>query len=200
VKDDLINLRGLLGIGAGESFEEAVCRGLDTYLDESLRDRKVDNQSISYRLKMGRIEDRRCRFYFHALTTLNGVPSIGMEEDLLGFPVIWIRSKGRFYTKTGLNITMALRSALKQALLDAQNQVKVSNRQTPKEAVFLKLNDSKLEIPSCEDISHLELLRSAIQVLNKANKKLDIYDLSFEPFLKQELSGVIGVQLREGET
>ena len=112
---------------------------------------------------MGRIEDRRCRFYVHALTTLNGVPSIGMEEDLFGFPVIWIRSKGRIYTKAGLNRTLALRSALKEALLDAQNEVNGSARQTSEGTVFLKLNESKLEIPSCEEITHLELLRSSIQ-------------------------------------
>lgn len=191
---------GFLGIGAGETVAEAVCRGLQACLDHRLKNRKAEKSSISYRLKMGRIEDRRCRFYFHALTTLNGVPSIGMEEDLLGFPVIWIRSKGQLYTKAGLNITLALRSALKEALLDAQNKVKVNERQTPEGAVFLKLNESKLEIPSCEEITHLELLRSSIQVIKQANKQLDVYDFSFESFLKEELAGVFGVQLREGET
>jgi putative thiazole-containing bacteriocin maturation protein len=191
---------GFLGIGAGETAAEAVCRALQAYLDEGLRNRMAEKQSISYRLKMGRIEDRRCRFYFHALTTLNGVPSIGMEEELFGFPVIWIRSKGRLYTKVGLNTTFALRSALKEALLDAQNEVKVSTRQTPEGAVFLKLNESKLEIPSCEDITHIELLRSSIQVIKQANKHLDVYDLAFEPFLKEELGGVFGVQLRRGVT
>jgi putative thiazole-containing bacteriocin maturation protein len=191
---------GFLGIGAGETVGEAICRGLQSYLDERLRNRKDKKSSISYRLKMGRIEDRRCRFYFHALTTLNGVPSIGMEEDLHGFPVIWIRSKGRLYTKAGLNITLALRSALKEALLDAQNKVKVSTQQTPEGAVFLKLNESKLEIPSFEEITHLELLRSSVQVIEQAKKQLVVYDLSFEPFLKEELGGVYGIQLQEGET
>jgi putative thiazole-containing bacteriocin maturation protein len=191
---------GFLAIGAGETAAEAVCRALQTYLDEALRNRMAEKQSISYRLKMGRIEDRRCRFYFHALTTLNGVPSIGMEEDLFGFPVIWIRSKGRLYTKVGLNTTLALKSALKEALLDAQNEVKVSTQKKPEGAVFLKLNESKLEIPSCEDITHVDLLRSSIQVIKQANKHLDVYDLGFEPFLKEELGGVFGVQLRKGET
>ncbi|MDP4103661.1 MAG: putative thiazole-containing bacteriocin maturation protein [Bacillota bacterium] len=191
---------GFIGIGTGETVEEALCRGLQACLDDSLRKRKATKSSISYRLKMGRIEDRRCRFYFHALTTLNGVPSIGMEEDLHGFPVIWIRSKGRHYTKAGLNITLALRSALKEALLDAQNKVKVSSQTSPEGAVFLKLNESKLEIPSFEEITQLELLRSSIQVIKQANKLLVVYDLSFEPFLKEELGGVYGVQLQEGET
>jgi putative thiazole-containing bacteriocin maturation protein len=191
---------GLLGIGAGETVEEAVCRGLEAYLDKSLRNRRAESGSMSYSVKMGRIEDRRSRFYFHALTTLHGVPAIGKEEDLLGFPVIWIRSKGRLYTKAGLNATLALRSALKQALIDAQNQVNSSERQTAEAAVFLKMNDSKLEIPSCEENSYLELLQSSIQILSQTNKRLFVYDLAVEPFLKQELAGVFGVQLREGET
>jgi putative thiazole-containing bacteriocin maturation protein len=196
----LIIPEGFLGIGAGETASEAICRGLQACLDDRLRNRNATKSNISYRLKMGRIEDRRCRFYFHALTTLNGVPSIGMEEDLDGFPVIWIRSKGKLYTKAGLNITLALRSALKEALLDAQNKVKVSTQQTPEGAVFLKLNESKLEIPSFEEITDLELLRSSIQVIEQAKKQLVVYDLSFEPFLKEELGGVYGVQLQEGET
>ena len=31
---------GFIGIGAGETIEEAVCRGLQGYLDEELRERK----------------------------------------------------------------------------------------------------------------------------------------------------------------
>lgn len=193
------NLEGMLGIGAGETVEEAVCRGLEAYLDDELRNRNTEKQSVSYRLKIGRIEDRRSRFYFHALTTLHGVPSIGMEEDLLGFPVIWVRSNGRHYTKTGLNTTMALRSALKHALMDAQIKVIPSERKTAEGTVFLKLNESTLEIPSCEEQTQMELLRSAQQIIKLAKKRLVVYDLAFEPFLKQEMAGIFGVQLRGEE-
>ncbi|MCQ6277689.1 putative thiazole-containing bacteriocin maturation protein [Bacillus sp. EB600] len=191
---------GLLGIGAGESVEEAVCRGLQAYLEECLRKRTVEKRGISYRLKMGRIEDQRCRFYFHALTTLHEVPAIGMEEDLLGFPVIWVRSKGQHYTKVGLNTTLALRSALKQALMDAQNQVRTNELKVAEGSVFLKLNESTLEIPTCEEVTQLELLRSSIQVINQANKRLAVYDIGFEPFLQEELVRVVGVLLQEVET
>ena len=33
-----------IGIGAGETIEEAICRGLQAYLDEKLRSRKDDEQ------------------------------------------------------------------------------------------------------------------------------------------------------------
>ena len=35
-------MEGSIGIGAGETIEEAVCRGLQAYLDEKLRNRKDD--------------------------------------------------------------------------------------------------------------------------------------------------------------
>ena len=44
-KDDQVSANipeGFMGIGAGETIEEAVCRGLQVYLDEELRKRKSD--------------------------------------------------------------------------------------------------------------------------------------------------------------
>ncbi|MCM3765552.1 putative thiazole-containing bacteriocin maturation protein [Neobacillus niacini] len=187
---------GFLGIGSGESVAEAVCRGMQDYLNEELKHRKGD-QAV-FRLPMGAIEDKSCRFYLNALTTLNGSPAIGLKEDVLGFPVVWVRSTGRWYTGAGLNTTLALRNALEQAILDAQNKIHSVKRQETQPILYLEKIESKLEIPSCEEMSHLELLQSSIQVLKKNNKQLFVYDLSIEPFLKQGLAGVYGVQIREG--
>ena len=66
--------------------------------------------------------------------------------------------------------------------------------------IYLGKGETKLEITSCEDMTQLELLQSSIDVLNRNGKKLFVYDLSFEPFLKQELAGVYGVQVREGDS
>ena len=190
---------GFIGIGAGETIEEAVCRGLQDYLEEELKNRKIDQRNTMFRVQLEKIEDPHCRFYLNSLTTLNGAPTIGLDNELLGFPVIWVRSQGRQYTSTGLNTTLALRSALQQALLDTQNQVNSTDRKA-ESAVFLKEKEGKLEIPSCEEITQLELLQSSIQILNGNNKRLFVYDFAFEPFLKQELAGVFGVQVREEES
>ena len=72
-------------------------------------------------VQLGLIEDQPCRLYLDALTTLNGTPTIDLKEDILGFPVIWVRSNGQWFTSAGLNITLALRNALQQALLNTQN-------------------------------------------------------------------------------
>ncbi|VEF48929.1 group-specific protein [Bacillus freudenreichii] len=193
-------IEGFIGIGAGETIEEAVCRGLQVYLDEELRKRKSDHQNTIIHLQLGSIKDKSCRFYLNALTTLNGSPTICLKEDISGFPVIEVRSNGRWYSSVGLNKTLALRNALKLALLDSQSQANSIMRQKMESAVFLKKQQSKLDIPSCDDLSQLELLQSSIQVLGQNNKRLLVYDLAFEPFLKQEMAGVFGVQVREGES
>lgn len=190
---------GFIGIGAGETIEEAVCRGIQVYLDEKLRNRKGDQQNAIFDLQLGSIEDQPCRIYLDALTTLNGSPTIDLKEEILGFPVIRVRSNGRWYTRAGLNKTLALRNALQQALLNTQNRqvnsMEVKHETEP--AVFLENKKFKLDIPSCDDMTQLELLQSSIHVLHQNSKRLFVYDLAFEPFLKEELAGVFGVQIRE---
>jgi putative thiazole-containing bacteriocin maturation protein len=189
-----------IGIGAGETISEAVCRGLQEYLNEQLRKRKTDQLNKVYRLQLGTMEDQRCRFYLNALTTLNGAPTIGLKEEILGFPVIWVRSNGRLYMRADLTPTLALQTALQQALLDSQNQVNSEFRQEIESAVFLERKETKLNFNSSEDITHFELLQSSIQVLHRNRKRLFVYDLTLEPFLKQELAGVYGVQVGEEES
>ncbi len=198
-KDDVNIAEGFIGIGAGETIEEAVCRGLQAYLEEELKNRRINQRNTIFHVQLEKIKDPRCRFYLNALTTLNGAPTIGLENEMLGFPVIWVRSKSRRYTSTGLNTTLALRSALQQALMDTQNEVNSTGREA-ESAVFPKEKEGKLEIPSCEEITQLELLQSSVQILNGNSKRLFVYDLAFEPFLKKELAGVFGVQVREEES
>ncbi|RFU68592.1 putative thiazole-containing bacteriocin maturation protein [Peribacillus saganii] len=190
---------GFIGIGAGESIAEGVCRGLQRYLDEELRKGTVDLLNKIFYLQLGSIGDQQCRYYLNALTTLNGPPTIGLREDIAGFPVISVRSNGRWYTRAGLNLTLALRNALLLSLLDTENQVNSEVRQEIVSAGFLQKKETKLEIPSFDDMSQWELLQSSIQVLNQNSKRLFVYDLAFEPFLKKELAGVFGVQVREEE-
>jgi len=191
---------GFLGIGSGETTAEAVCRGLQAYLDEELKKRQVDDLNKVFRVSIGAIEDKRCRFYLNALTTLNGAPAIGLKEDVLGFPIVWVRSNGCWYTGTGLNTTLALQNTLQQALLNAQNRINPVVRQEKESMIYLEKEEAELEITSCDDMTQLELLQSSIHILHRNGKKLVVYDLSIEPFLKQELAGVYGVQVREGDS
>lgn len=189
----------IIGIGAGETTAEALCRGLQGCLERIWRLRKAEPQTTLFHLEPGKIEDLHCRYYLDALTTLTGKPVIGMEQELLGFPAIWVKSNGTRYTGIGLNRTLALRSALKQALLAVQNQVKQEQRQV-ETAVIAKTKEAKLNFFSCEEMKPLELFRGATRKLNRNSLKLDVYDLSFEPFLKETLAGVYGICLRKGDS
>ena len=188
-----------IGIGAGETIEEAICRGLQVYLDEKLSNRKDDGQNVIFDLQLGSIEDQPCRVYLDALTTLNGTPTIDLIEDIWGFPVIRVSSNGQMFTSAGLNITLALRNALQQALLNTQNQ-QINTKLVEREmepTEFSQNKQFKLEIPSYDNLTKLELLQSSIGVLHQKGKVLLCYDLTFEPFLNQELAGVFGVQIVE---
>ncbi|MEB1809725.1 MAG: putative thiazole-containing bacteriocin maturation protein [Bacillaceae bacterium] len=197
--NDQIGPKSFMGIGAGQTIEEAVCRGLQNHLDDKLRERKVDQPNLLFELQLDSIEDQQVKYYLDALTNLNGPPSIDLREDILGFPVIRVGSNGGWYARAGLNRTLALRYALEQALLNTPYEVNSRVRDETVPAEFVDKKKSKLNIPSCNGMTHLELLQSSIQVLKHSKKRLDIYDLSFEPFLKEELAGVFGVKVREEE-
>jgi hypothetical protein len=66
--------------------------------------------------------------------------------------------------------------------------------------VYLNEKDFKLNIPSLDELTQIQLLQTSIKNLKRKNMRLMVYDLSFEPFLKHELAGVFGVQLRGEES
>jgi hypothetical protein len=137
-----------------------------------------------------------------ALTTMHGPPTIGLGEKVSGFPVVWVRTSGLWYGSAGLNITMALRKALEQALMNAQNQT-VSLRKQALVASSILLYEKeplRLDIPACEKTTQSDILHSAMQVLKQNSVRLLVFDLAMEPFLKEELAGVFGVLLREEES
>ncbi|EZP78428.1 thiazole-containing bacteriocin maturation protein [Parageobacillus genomosp. 1] len=197
----VITPQEFIGVGAGETIAEGICRGLQKCLDEELSKRQVNRREPIFRAWLGTVEDDRCRFYLQALTTMHGPPTIGLGEKVLGFPVVWVGTGGRWYGSAGLNITMALRKALEQALMDAQNQAQAASlRIQALEDSSILLNEEeplRLEIPACEETAQLELLQSAMQVLKQNGMRLFVFDLAIEPFLKEELAGVFGVLLRK---
>ncbi|WP_199426691.1 putative thiazole-containing bacteriocin maturation protein [Thermaerobacillus caldiproteolyticus] len=196
---DVITSQEFIGVGAGETIAEGICRGLQRCLNEELNKRQVNQRESIFRVRLGTVEDERCRFYLQALTTMHGTPTIGLGERVSGFPVIWVGTSGRWYGSAGLNITMAFRKALEQALMDSQNQTASFRTQALEESSVL-LNEEaplRLEILNCEEKTQLEFLQSAMQILKQNRMQLFVFDLTIEPFLKEELAGVFGVLLRE---
>lgn len=197
----MIDLQKYVGVGAGETVAEGVCRGLQTYLDEELRKKQADQNPSVFRVQLSAVEDDRCQFYLQALTTMKEAPVICLGEEVCGFPVVWVGTNGRWYGSVGLNMTIALRKALQQPLKE-QNQAPFLTTQALEVSdVLLKEKvPLSLAIPSCEEETQLELLQSALQVLNRNHKQITVFDLAVEPFLKEKLAGVFGVLLQEEES
>ncbi|MBM7587434.1 putative thiazole-containing bacteriocin maturation protein [Bacillus pakistanensis] len=191
-----------VGIGAGETFAEGICRGLQRCLVEELSKQQTDGRNAVSRVDLSSVEDERCRFYLQALTTMQGAPIVGLGEEVSGFPVVWVGTNDRWYGGVDLNRTLALRKALQQALIKEQNEeIYLKTQALEVSSVFLEEKVSlNLEFPSCEETSPSEALQSARQVLDLNHKRLLVFELELEPFLKEELAGVFGVVLREEES
>jgi putative thiazole-containing bacteriocin maturation protein len=202
VEDGMAEPQEFVGVGAGETVAEGVNRGLQKCLTEELGKQQMDQKPSVFRVQLSAVEDERCLFYLQALTTMQGAPMIGLGEEVSGFPVVWVGTGGRWFGSVGLHVTMALRKALQQALLKAQNQAECLTTQALEASNVLleeKVSQS-LVIPACEEVAQSEVLQSALQVLKRNRKRLLVFDLSLEPFLKEELAGVFGVLLREEES
>jgi putative thiazole-containing bacteriocin maturation protein len=182
---------------AGATFAECVGRGLRECLTDELRKRESVQSSTISRLELDRVEDEKCRFYLQALTTMKGLPEIGVGEDLAGFPVVYVRGRNGWYGNTDLTITMALRNSLQHALFQAQNDKEAFDAKP----VVVALEQGKAEritIPANEDTT--QPLKEAIETLKRNQKQVVVYELNMEPVFKEELAGVFGVLLREEET
>lgn len=191
-----------VGIGAGETFAEAVCRGLQACLIEELKEQHVEQMNSVTRVELSAVKDDRCQFYLQALTTMNRKPIIGFGEEVSGFPVVWVGTSDGWYGSVGLNITMALKKALQQALMKAQNEAyNPTIHELGGASVHLEEKEPlSIVIPSGEEMTQSELLQTAIQILKRTRKRILIFELVLEPFFKEELAGVFGVLLRKEES
>jgi putative thiazole-containing bacteriocin maturation protein len=198
----LVDSKGFVGVGAGETAAESVSRGLQACLAEQLGKQQTVRKPTVNWVEFSKIEDERSRFYMQSLTTMQGAPIIGLGESLSGFPVVWVGTGDRWYGAVGLNKTLAFRQSLQAALLKLQNQSAWHEVQVL-EMSSVNLNTEiplRLEIPSTDETSQLEVLEGALEILKMNGKQLLAVDLAVEPFLKETLGGVFGVVLREGES
>lgn len=197
------NKMAYIGVGAGETFAEGVCRGLQKCLNEELRSRHAAARKPNvFWVPDIKVEDEHCRYYLQALTTLRGAPAIGLGDDVSGFPVVWVGTDGCWHGSAGLNMTLALRNSLQQALLKQQNHAAFPPAQGLEVSSVLLLEETplRLRISPYEEVEQSATLQYAMQVLQRNGKSPLIFDLTLEPFMREELAGVFGVLLREEES
>jgi putative thiazole-containing bacteriocin maturation protein len=194
-----LDLPSEVEVGAGETFAESVGRGLQRWMDEELIKQSLEQEYSVFPVQLSTVEDERCDFYLQALSTLRGAPTIGIGEEVSGFPVVWVGTNDGWYGSVDLNITMALRNALQQAIFNVQNVDEfVMARSLEVSSMIL---DEKvpisIEIPACEERIQSENLLNAMEILERNGKQLFVYELELEPFLKEGLAGVFGVLVQE---
>ncbi|MBV7507958.1 putative thiazole-containing bacteriocin maturation protein [Bacillus sp. sid0103] len=202
VEGRMLELQEFVGVGAGETFAEGVCRGLQKCLVEELNIQQHDQRVPVSRVRLSAVEDERCRFYLQALNTIQGPPAICLGEEVSGFPVVWLGTSDGWYRSVDLNITWALRKALQQALIKVQNP-KASFTAIAFDGSSLLLEEEvpeDLVIPACEERIQSENLQTAMEVLKRNHMRLSVFEQEMEPFLKEGLAGVFGVLLREEES
>ncbi|MGM9923678.1 MAG: putative thiazole-containing bacteriocin maturation protein [Bacillus sp. (in: firmicutes)] len=187
-----------VGIGTGETFAECVCRGLQRCLEHEFSKQTLNQQAPIIQIEADAIEDERCLYYLQALTTMRNTPTVGIGKDLFGFPVAWVGIDDRWHGCVGLNITTALRNALQNVIMNEQ-VVMAGVAAQREETLIAGKKLRKVAVPKEEEIAYGTILQSALQILEQNRKRLSVIELELEPFFQEELAGVFGILLREGD-
>lgn len=197
----LVNTEQYIGVGIGETAAEGAVRGLQACLMKHLETQLTDRKPSVVRVRLGQIDDEPCRFYLQALTTMRGTPTIGLGEDVCGFPVVWVGTEDRWFASTGLTVTMALRRALQASLMKAQNGSACLVPHAVEVRTMLLGSSAPLElsVPAEESESKLDGVRNAMRKLKISGREVFVIDLAVEPFLRDGPAAVFGVLLGKGE-
>lgn len=193
-----------IGIGAGETVAEGIGRGLWQRLQTEWNQRHLKRTPSIRKVQLEGIDDKESRFGFQALSVRKGAPVLGVGEELLGFPVAWVGVENRWFPSVGLNLTLALRNALKHALLYEQNGEEETALCFPiweESRVRIEAKEPiRLEIAAYGTAVQPDLLQAAMQTIRHRGMRLEVLDLAVEPFLKEGIAGIYGVTLREEES
>ena len=189
-----------IGIGTGETTVEGLFRALNNWLSEEFLKQEDSQVVLVSKLEVRKMGDKRCRFFFQALTTLGSELEIYQGKGFTGFPVVWIGSNGHWYGSTGLNLTMAMSKALQLTLMNAQNK---ESFRTPygivASSVKIQNKSFNISVPSFEDRTLKDIILSALLILKQNKKKVFIFDLNLEPIFKERTAGIYGLLVREEE-
>lgn len=191
-----------VGVGAGETAAEGLHRGLQACLREALGRQPLDRLPPVVRVRLGKVDDARCRYYLRSLTLMQGEPAIGLGEASAGFPVFWVGAGGSWYAGVGLNRTLALRSALQAALMKAQNPSDFRPLNAPASPSLPAAQEDgiRVDIAEFDETSRAEVVSEALQMLRRNGWQLTVVNLAVEPFMSEALEAVYGVSLLEEGT
>ncbi|MEK8130029.1 putative thiazole-containing bacteriocin maturation protein [Paenibacillus filicis] len=194
----LVNTEQFIGVGIGETVSEGMGRGLQACLTKHLEARMTDRKPDVVRVRLGQIDDEPCRFYLQSLTTMRGIPTIALGEEVCGFPVVWAGTEDGWFAATDLTVTTALRRALQASLMKAQNGTASRGMQAVEVRTARLGAGAPLELSVPAEESKLDGVRDAMRKLKISGREVFVIDLAVEPFLREGPAAVFGVLLGEG--
>lgn len=173
-----------IGVGAGESDVEAVCRSLVRCLNRDLEHRRSAPGLVFREARIGAMGDTRCRFYWEALEILRGEPPRVGLADVGGFPAVWVGCGSGGFASAGLHPTLALRAALLSALQHEQNGAGANPAAPadPDDTLRFELPafggcSTVLSIDSLEDTDLESIWADASKILTRNGRRLRVLDL-----------------------
>ncbi|WP_177167815.1 putative thiazole-containing bacteriocin maturation protein [Marininema mesophilum] len=188
-----------IGLGAGATLAEGVCRGLQKCLVKEWKKSLRGGVPRISSLRLGAMEDRDCRFYLEVWSRRGELPRLGRGEEVCGFPVIWVGDGESWYGSIGFHESFALKRALRYAL-GRQLNPQAWLTEDGMEVTTVTLENSKprnLEVSM--NIREVDFIQDTQKILQRNQRQLEIVDCTLEPFMKEGLAGVFGVTLLRKE-
>jgi putative thiazole-containing bacteriocin maturation protein len=179
-----------VSFGVGETIPEAIFRGIRNYSYHKLDFNQFEPKQ-AFLLISEQIEDKQAQYYAKCLETYGLQSIISFDQRVFGFDTLWININNDWYSGLGLDLSTALRSALKKALQAIQNQNDISFKQ-----MNCNLPVCSTPFPKAIDAPMDSMLEVSIQTLNQHNLHLQVFDVMLEPYIRQHVF-TVGVMIGE---
>jgi putative thiazole-containing bacteriocin maturation protein len=190
----------LFAVGAGQTFAEALHRGLRTCLTRRLKEQiTCEPTPRVHQLQLCVVEDEICLYELRLLEILCGEPVVGIGEEIAGCPVVWVNAGGVWFGAVDIQLTLALRRALRQGLERAQCKDEAPATDWLIAASVALQQSPSLEsaIPSMPEAVMPEAVRSCISNWEKRGIGLEVMDMQIEPFSQERTVRITGTIWRE---
>lgn len=181
-----------LHLGAGASRQEAISRALQKTIETTPS--PMDNVT---KIKVDKIADEECRFYWQALKTMKATPELALGANAFGFPVVCTKTSAGWREFTGFNRTLAFRAALRTTVMQAQNQ-SFSTCHPCSPLSFQEKEVHSIDIPACGSEQQLEVLPSVMERLQQKNHPLSLLRVKLDGFPEDGVLNIYGVLFKEG--
>ncbi|EJL30725.1 putative thiazole-containing bacteriocin maturation protein [Brevibacillus sp. BC25] len=192
----LVNHRNI-GIGAGETAAEGLCRALQHCLTLTYVSEMQGRQPTARPVHVDSIVDEQSQFYVRSFATLGEKLMIAKGHEVCGFPVFWVETRTGWYGSIGLLEREALRKALMYALHQIQTPTnKVSKYVLTAQSVGLTGEAIELALSSIQEESEKEVWKQAVEVLALQHLSSRVMNAAIEPFL-EDLGGVFALLLSQ---